>query len=50
MAGHMGHDRVTALNLEVARADAGRNIVLLKGSVPGADDGIVLIRKSVKKK
>ncbi len=50
MAGHMGHDRVTALNLEVAQADAGRNIVLLKGSVPGAEDGIVLIRKSVKKK
>jgi large subunit ribosomal protein L3 len=50
MAGHMGNRRVTALNLEVALADAGRNIVLLKGSVPGAEDAIVLIRKSIKKK
>lgn len=50
MAGHMGNERVTALNLEVAQTDAGRNIVLLKGAVPGAEDGIVLIRKSIKKK
>jgi len=50
MAGHMGNSRVTALNVEVAQADAGRNIVLLKGAVPGAEDGIVLIRKSIKKK
>jgi large subunit ribosomal protein L3 len=50
MAGHMGNRRVTALNIEVAQADAGRNIVLLKGAVPGAEDAIVLIRKSIKKK
>ena len=50
MAGHMGNDRVTALNVEVAQADTGRNIVLLKGAVPGAEDAIVLIRKSIKKK
>jgi large subunit ribosomal protein L3 len=50
MAGHMGNRRVTALNLEIAQADQGRNIILLKGAVPGAEDGIVLIRKSVKKK
>jgi len=50
MAGHMGNSRVTALNLEVAQADAGRNIVLLRGAVPGAEDGVVLIRKSIKKK
>jgi large subunit ribosomal protein L3 len=50
MAGHMGNSRVTALNVEVAQADAGRNIVLLRGAVPGAADSIVLIRKSIKKK
>jgi large subunit ribosomal protein L3 len=50
MAGHMGNCRVTALNVEVAQADAGRNILLVKGAVPGAEDGIVLIRKSIKKK
>ena len=50
MAGHMGNRRVTALNVEVAQADTGRNIVLLKGTVPGAEDAIVLIRKSIKKK
>jgi large subunit ribosomal protein L3 len=44
----MGNSRVTALNVEVAQADAGRNIVLLKGSVPGAEDAIVLIRKSIR--
>jgi large subunit ribosomal protein L3 len=48
MAGHMGNSRVTALNVEVAQSDAGRNIVLLKGAVPGAEDAIVLIRKSIK--
>lgn len=50
MAGHMGNIRVTSLNLEVAQADPGRNIILVKGAVPGAEDGIVLIRKSIKKK
>jgi large subunit ribosomal protein L3 len=48
MAGHMGNSRVTALNVEIAQADAGRNIILLKGAVPGAEDSIVLIRRSVK--
>ncbi len=50
MAGHMGNSRVTALNVEVAQADVGRNIVLLKGAVPGAEDAVVLIRRSIKKK
>jgi large subunit ribosomal protein L3 len=48
MAGHMGDSRVTVLNVEIAQADAGRNIILLKGAVPGAEDSIVLIRRSVK--
>jgi len=45
MAGHMGNARVTSRNLEVVVADAERNIVLVKGSVPGARNSLVLIRK-----
>ena len=46
MAGHMGASRVTAQGLEVIRIDADRNLLLIKGSVPGVDGGIVLIKKS----
>jgi len=48
MAGHMGHERVTVQNLEVVRVDPERNLVLVKGSVPGADDGLLFVRASVK--
>ncbi|MEX0753885.1 MAG: 50S ribosomal protein L3 [Actinomycetota bacterium] len=48
MAGHMGHDRVTLLNLEIVQADAERNLLLVKGAVPGPDGGLVLIRSAVK--
>jgi large subunit ribosomal protein L3 len=48
MAGHMGHDRVTVLNLEIVQADTERNLLLVKGAVPGADGGLVLIRSAVK--
>ena len=44
-AGHMGSDRVTTKNLTVVRVDAAKNILLLKGSVPGAGGGYVLIKK-----
>jgi len=44
--GHMGHARVTAKNLTVVRIDAERNLLLVRGSVPGARGGTVLIRKS----
>jgi large subunit ribosomal protein L3 len=44
-AGHMGDDRVTARNLTVVRVDAGRNTLVVKGSVPGAGGGYVVIRK-----
>lgn len=44
MAGHMGHERVTAKNLEVVGVDVGRNLLLLRGAVPGARGGLVLIR------
>ena len=44
-AGHMGAERVTAKNLTVVRVDAGKNVLVLKGSVPGAGGGYVVIRK-----
>lgn len=50
MAGHMGARRVTALNLEVVEADSARNILLIKGAVPGMTNGLVLIRKSARGK
>lgn len=46
MAGHMGGDRVTVRGLEVVRTDADRNILMIKGSIPGNKNGLVLIRKS----
>lgn len=46
MASHQGVDRVTVKNLEVLRADGDRGILLLKGAVPGARNGIVLVRKA----
>jgi large subunit ribosomal protein L3 len=48
MAGHMGDERVTTQNLEVVRVDADRNLLLIKGSVPGANGGQVTVRPSVK--
>jgi large subunit ribosomal protein L3 len=50
MAGHLGVERVTTLNLEVAAVDAGRGLVMLRGAVPGAKGGWVLIRDAVKAK
>jgi large subunit ribosomal protein L3 len=46
MAGHMGARKVTARNLEVVGVDQAKNIVLLKGAVPGAKGGILLIEKA----
>jgi large subunit ribosomal protein L3 len=48
MAGRMGHQQVTILNLEVVEADPDRDLVLLRGAVPGPRGGIVLIRDAVK--
>ena len=48
MAGHMGHERVTTQNLEVVDSDAERNLLLLKGSVPGPNGGVVVVRNAVK--
>jgi large subunit ribosomal protein L3 len=46
MAGHMGDDRVTVRNMEVLKADVERNLLLVKGPVPGAKNGLLLIGKS----
>lgn len=48
MAGQMGNEKVTTLNLEVVSADAERNLLLVKGAVPGPRGGVVLIRSAVK--
>jgi large subunit ribosomal protein L3 len=44
--GHMGTDKVTVRNLQVVRVDAGNNLLVVRGSVPGAGGSIVVIRKS----
>ena len=46
MAGHLGDQRVTVSNIEVVSADPARNLLLLNGAVPGATNGLVIIRKS----
>jgi large subunit ribosomal protein L3 len=48
MAGHMGHEQVTTQNLEVVKSDLERNILLIKGSVPGPAGGVVIVRNAVK--
>jgi len=48
MAGHMGHQRVTVLNLEVVKVDPDRNLILVRGAVPGPKRGLVMLRSSVK--
>ena len=47
MAGHMGHARTTVRNLTVIRVDTERNLLLVQGSVPGPNKGIVIIRRAV---
>ena len=46
MAGHMGNERVTVRRLKVVEADPERNLLLVRGAVPGARNGLVTIRKS----
>ena len=48
MAGHMGAESVTVQGLEIVRVDAERNLLLIKGSVPGAPGGSVIVRPAVK--
>ena len=47
MAGRMGNERVTAKKLEVIQADPERNLLVVKGSVPGANGGLLMIKKHV---
>src|SRR6476661_5349690 len=49
MAGHLGVERVTTLNLEVAAVDAERGLLMIKGAVPGSKGGYVLVRDAVKR-
>ena len=48
MAGHMGSERVTTQNIEVVRVDLERNLLLVKGAVPGANGGDVIVTPAVK--
>lgn len=48
MAGHMGSDRVTALNLDLVKVDAEKNLLLVKGAVPGHAGADVVVRPTVK--
>ncbi len=50
MSGHMGDERVSAMNLQVVRVDVENGLLLVKGAVPGATGGNVLVRPSVKNK
>ena len=48
MAGHLGAERVTSLSLELVRIDAERQLLMVKGAVPGARDADVVIRPAVR--
>ena len=50
MAGRMGGEKVTTLNLEIVQSDPERNLLLVKGSIPGPRGGLVLVRDAVKGK
>jgi large subunit ribosomal protein L3 len=46
MSGHMGHEQVTVKKLQVVRVDPERNLILVRGAVPGARNGLLLVRKA----
>jgi large subunit ribosomal protein L3 len=48
MSGHMGNVQRTTQNLEVVRVDAERNLILIKGAVPGAKGGDLVIKPAIK--
>lgn len=48
MPGHLGHRRVTTLNLKVIKSDSERNLLLLLGAVPGPKGGLVMVRSAVR--
>lgn len=49
MPGHMGHETITIQNLEIVKVDAERNVILVKGSIPGPKNGYVKVKSSFKK-
>ena len=49
MAGHLGVERVTTLNLKVVQTDVERGLILVEGAVPGAKGGWITVRDAVKK-
>ncbi len=50
MPGQMGNERVTTLNVEIAAVDVERGLLMVRGSVPGAKDGYVMVRDAIKRK
>jgi large subunit ribosomal protein L3 len=48
MAGHLGNERATTINLEILRVDAERNVLLVKGAVPGGENGRVIVSTAAK--
>lgn len=50
MPGHMGNERITIQNLKIMRIDAGKNLLFVKGSVPGPKNSLIFIKNSVKAK
>ena len=50
MAGHMGHEQITVRCLKVIKSDKEKNLLLVRGAVPGAKNGLILIKKSKKNK
>jgi large subunit ribosomal protein L3 len=48
MAGHLGHERVTTLNLRVIKVDPDRNLMLIRGAVPGPRGGLVMVRSAIR--
>ena len=49
MEGHLGVERITTLNLEVAAVDVDKNLLMIRGAVPGSKNGYVLVRDAIKK-
>ena len=49
MAGHLGHERITMLNLEVAAVDAARGLIMVRGAIPGSKGEFVTVRDAIKR-
>ena len=48
LAGHMGAERVTIQNLEIVKVDTDKNLLLIKGAIPGPKKGLVVVKKAIK--